>query len=206
MILPAKSTTKAYTAECQMILSHNNEYAVVLDACVLVPMPLCDTLLHLAEEPSFYRPLWSGKILQEVGDALENKLGLNERQRSRRLKVMQEAFPEALIVIPPRLEETFECPDEDDRHVIACAVKGQANAIITLNRRHFTPECLDEYGILCQHPDEFLVHQFYLAPQVVVEKLDVQAAAIGKKRSDTIKRLENVVPNFCRLLNKYFPL
>ncbi|HEV2960753.1 MAG TPA: PIN domain-containing protein [Candidatus Angelobacter sp.] len=127
-----------------MIFNQNNEYSVVLDACVLVPMPLCDTLLHLAEDPAFYRPLWSGKILKEVGDALEKKLGLNEMQRVRRLRVMQEAFPEAMVVIPPKLEETFDCPDKDDRHVVACAVKGQANAIITLNKKDFPPECLEE--------------------------------------------------------------
>jgi hypothetical protein len=34
-----------------MILAQDNEYAAVLDACVLVPMPLCDTLLRLAEDP-----------------------------------------------------------------------------------------------------------------------------------------------------------
>ena len=58
-----------------MILTQDNEYAVVLDACVLAPMPLCDTLLRLAEDPSMYRPLWSGNILQEVGNVLQNKLG-----------------------------------------------------------------------------------------------------------------------------------
>ena len=49
-----------------MILTRDNECAVLLDACVLVPMPLCDTLLRLAEEPALYRPLWSERILLEV--------------------------------------------------------------------------------------------------------------------------------------------
>jgi hypothetical protein len=111
-----------------------------------------------------------------------------------------------MVIIPPKLEETFECPDKDDKHVVACAVKGQANAIVTFNKKHFPQECLEEYGILCQAPDEFLVHQFYLAPQLVVEKLDIQAAAIRKQRSDTIKRLEKVTPVFCSLLDKHFPL
>lgn len=29
---------------------------VVLDACVLIPMPLADTLLRMAEEPRLYSP------------------------------------------------------------------------------------------------------------------------------------------------------
>jgi hypothetical protein len=56
-----------------MILNQDNEYAALLDACVLVPMCLCDTLLRFAEYPAMYRPLWSSEILQEVGDALESK-------------------------------------------------------------------------------------------------------------------------------------
>jgi hypothetical protein len=54
-----------------MILTPDNEYTVLLDACVLAPMPLCETLLRLAEEPALYRPLWSDSILQAVGKASE---------------------------------------------------------------------------------------------------------------------------------------
>lgn len=34
-------------------------FSAMLDACVLVPVTLADTLLRLAEA-SLYRPLWSG--------------------------------------------------------------------------------------------------------------------------------------------------
>lgn len=77
-----------------MILTPDNEYAVVLDACVLYPMPLCDTLLRLAEDPSLYRPLWSDQILEEVGYTLI-KHGYTEAQRDRRLDFMRQFFPEA---------------------------------------------------------------------------------------------------------------
>jgi hypothetical protein len=50
-----------------MILSNENEYAVVLDACVLAPMPLADTLLRLAEDPSLYQIVWTEELLQEIG-------------------------------------------------------------------------------------------------------------------------------------------
>jgi hypothetical protein len=32
------------------------DYSVVLDTCVLLPMPLCDTLLRMAESPRLYLP------------------------------------------------------------------------------------------------------------------------------------------------------
>lgn len=67
-----------------MILTPDNEYAVLIDACALVPMPLCDTLLRMAVEPSLYRPLWSELILSEVGTAME-RMGYTKAQAGRRL-------------------------------------------------------------------------------------------------------------------------
>ena len=45
-------------------------YAVVLDACVLAPIALADTLLRIAEK-GLYRPLWSERILGEAQAAIE---------------------------------------------------------------------------------------------------------------------------------------
>lgn len=47
-----------------MILNQDNEYTALLDASVLVPMALCDTLLRLAEGPAQYRPIWSDKYFR----------------------------------------------------------------------------------------------------------------------------------------------
>lgn len=38
------------------MITQTNAFVVVLDTCVLAPMPLCDTLLRLAEDPAFYMP------------------------------------------------------------------------------------------------------------------------------------------------------
>jgi hypothetical protein len=78
-----------------MILNQDNEYTALLDASVLVPMCLCDTLLRLAEDPALYRPIWSPQILQEVGDALESKIKLTREQRDYRLNQLDLAFPES---------------------------------------------------------------------------------------------------------------
>jgi hypothetical protein len=80
-----------------MILNQDNEYTALLDACVLVPMCLCDTLLRFAKDPAFYRPLWSPQILKEVGSALENKLKICPEKTQRRIAQMMSAFPEASV-------------------------------------------------------------------------------------------------------------
>lgn len=44
-------------------------FGAVLDACVLVPAALCDTLLRLADR-DLYRPVWSVRILAEMRQAV----------------------------------------------------------------------------------------------------------------------------------------
>jgi hypothetical protein len=124
-------------------------------------------------------------------------------QRDRRLTAMRAAFPEAMVKIPKRLLEAFDCgEDKDDRHVVAAAVRGQANAIITYNIKHFPAPCLEEYDLISQTPDDFLVHQFYLNSPLVLEKLDQQAAAIGQRRIDLMFKLEKATPQFVDLVRK----
>lgn len=187
-----------------MILTQDNEYAAVLDACVLVPMPLCDTLLRLAEDPAMYRPLWSEAILAEVGTALERDLKLTPQQIERRLRSMGEAFPEASISIPPELPPALDAiPDPDDRHVLATAIRGQAHAIVTRNVRHFPEHCIHSYNVLCQSPDDFLIHQFHLNPPQVLEKLDAQASAIRQGREEIILLLKPMAPGFIALVEQW---
>ena|SRR5579872_2440961 len=86
-----------------MILTLDNEYSVVLDACVLAPMPLCDTLLRCAEEPALFRLLWSDTILEEVHRTLNQKFGYSREQCDYRIRKMREAFPEACVPVPDEL-------------------------------------------------------------------------------------------------------
>src|SRR5277367_622767 len=62
-------------------------FVAVLDACVLAPMPIADTLLRLAEEPAFYTPRWSADILKEIERTLLERFGYNPTQVARRIDV-----------------------------------------------------------------------------------------------------------------------
>lgn len=183
-----------------MTLTPDNEYAAVLDACVLYPMPLCDTLLRLAEEPAFYRPFWSEQILQEVGEVLTAHK-YTARQRNRRLNVMRAHFPEAMVDVPEEIiKSVATLPDMKDCHVLAAAILSKADAIVTTNTKHFPPEPLEKYGVLCQTPDDFLIHQYYLWPEEVLEKLDEQAADIRLERVSLLEMLGKATPKFAKLL------
>jgi hypothetical protein len=51
-----------------------SDYTAMLDACVLLPMPLADTLLRMAESPRLYLPKWSDEALAEVTRNLVSKM------------------------------------------------------------------------------------------------------------------------------------
>ncbi len=184
-----------------MILTPDNEFCVVPDACVLLPMPLCDTLLRSAEEPSFFRIVWSEDILEEVrAGLLSEKFGYSTEQAERRIKTMHSAFPEAMTAVPPGLIEGIEgIPDPGDRHVVALALQSRADTIVTDNLKHFPVEILDGYNIQISSADDFLVHQYHLGPEVMLEKLDRQAAGIRKRRADVLQYLQKSAPKFCRV-------
>lgn len=166
-------------------------------------MPLCDTLLRCAEDPALFRALWSEEILEEVKRTLLQKFGYTVAQVEYRLRMMREAFPEASVSVPPALLRTVpEIPDEADKHVVAAAIHEGAQVIVTSNLKHFPQEMLAPHRILVQSPDDFLIHQYHLNPDVVVEKIDTQASAIGQQRTALLDLLARTLPAFVELLKE----
>lgn len=187
-----------------MIFTQENEYSAVLDACVLVPMSLCDFLLRLAEEPAMYRPLWSEQILTEMARAMRTKLRRSHTEVAWRKQQMNQAFPEAMVLVPTELLRAVECiPDQDDRHVLAAAMMARANTIVTQNTKHFPKACLEKFGVLCQTADDFLVNLYHLSPQVILDKLDDQGAGISQNRAYVIASLKRAAGEFCRLVEAH---
>ncbi len=74
------------------------------------------------------------------------------------------------------LEPTVILPDPDDRHVVAAALRGRADAIVTTNVRDFPIDVLGPLNIEVVHPDDFLLDHLDLAPRIVLEVLRAQAA------------------------------
>ena len=76
---------------------------------------------------------------------------------------------DALVTDFEQLIEILELPDPDDRHVLAAAIKGRADLIVTANLRDFPAGPLSKWGIEAQHPDEFLTHQFHLSQPIFLQ-------------------------------------
>lgn len=175
---------------------------VVLDACVLVPVSLCDTLLRLAEH-GLYRPFWSDKILSEAQYTLEVvHREIDPRKFESRLRDMNTAFPEALVVGWESLAPALKLPDPGDRHVLAAAIRCQAEAIVTANLRDFPSEALKPLGLRAVHPDDFLLEQLDLDPGAVGQAIREQADALQNPPAfahDVLFSLERAgAPRFAR--------
>lgn len=150
-------------------------YGAVLDACVLVPIALADTLLRIAER-ELYRPLWSDRILAEATDAvIEIYPNIAPELIRKRFVAMDEAFEDAGIEGWEALEATVTLPDVDDRHVVAAAIRGRADAIVTANIRDYPADTLEPLGLEVVHPDDFLLDQLHLSPRIVLRVLREQA-------------------------------
>lgn len=84
----------------------------------------------------------------------------------------------AIVTGYESLIPSLKLPDPDDRHVLAAAIVGGADVIVTRNLRDFPPDELDKYEIEAQHPDEFLRHVIDLSPVVVVDVVRAQQASM----------------------------
>lgn len=144
-------------------------YTALLDANVLYPMVICDALMEVAAT-GIYAPKWSSQIDDEWVRNLARNKGLPEERFHLRREMMHEACPD--WEVPERawksLQSGIELPDPGDRHVLAAALAGHADAIITQNLRHFPSHLLDPFGITALHPDEFLFQQLSLDPLAVL--------------------------------------
>jgi predicted nucleic acid-binding protein len=129
---------------------------VLLDACVLFPTVLREMLLGAAAAGG-YDPLWSPRILEEWARATRRLPEGAEAVARAEIAALRARWPGSEIDPPPDLAGTLSLPDADDRHVLAAAIAGGADAILTLNRADFPPRALARHGLLLRLPDEFLL-------------------------------------------------
>lgn len=171
------------------------DYRVVLDACVLIPMPLADTLLRMAEAPRLYLPKWLRTIMDEVTRSLVSKWNMPQEKARRREQELLRHFPEAWV-------DGFEpligvvTNNLGDRHVLAAAIRSHSELIVTYNRRHFPADSLQPWGINVEAPSTFLRALYDLDAGLFVNKLHEQAASIQVPLPRLLGALAKNVPRF----------
>jgi hypothetical protein len=176
-----------------VVLSGNFE--AVLDACVLLPPTLCDLFLKLAESPRLYLPRWSEEILDEVRRNHIEKFGFTEELADYWRHEVTRSFLEAMV----SGYESFidQCSNNDkDRHVLAAAIRCEADSVVAFNLRHFPKESLDPWGMNVSGASQFLTAMYEMQPAVVIAKLDDMGTHRRKDRSEVLAVLNKTVPAF----------
>jgi len=145
-------------------------FAALLDTCTLWPSVRRDLLLSLSVE-DLYRPLWSSAILAELERSERAKQerrgrdGKTAHQMARHLvETMTGVFDDACVRDWERLEGTFGLPDHNDEHVLAAAVTGNADVIVTDNLKDF-PSTYVPRHIEIQTPAAFAAYTVSVHPQ-----------------------------------------
>lgn len=135
---------------------------ILLDANVLYPTVMREVLIGVAAA-GLFTPLWSPRILEEWARAAARVGGdTMEAQARGEIALLRAVWPKAEVTHDPTQEARFWLPDAADVHVIAAAVAGHADAIMTMNAKDFPRNVLAEEGLSRVDPDGFL-HQCWQA-------------------------------------------
>ena len=162
-------------------------FSAVLDACVLVPSTLRDVLLEIAVR-QVYRPLWSEKIEEEVERTVLRLHARRSRDEEESRGYVKRLRRQMNLALPDAQVQDWETllpsvpglPDPGDRHVVAAALMGRADVIVTFNLKDFDDAALPG-ELFAQSPDEFLLDVLGLYPEAVQNVFTTVVSRTGRK-------------------------
>jgi predicted nucleic acid-binding protein len=164
---------------------HSVRFKAVLDTNVIHPIVVRDLLFWFAHY-DMYTPKWSRHIFDEW-KALIREKGQSESEAERRVNIANRAFPDTLVYKYENLIEGLVLPDLKDRHVLAAAIKTNANIIVTNNLKDFPNDYLETFGIKAISADDFLTDIIDLNPD---EALKAFKEMVMYKRNPEIDEFE----------------
>lgn len=125
-----------------------------------------EVVLGCAAE-GLFEAKWSARLLEEWARAAR-KIGPEGETIARgEIAVVTAKFPNAIVPEHTGSEARLWLPDENDIHVIASAVAGSCDAIMTVNAKDFPRNILAEEDLLRVDPDWFVVGLMDEAPDQV---------------------------------------
>ena len=166
-------------------MSDRGRFAAILDANVLYSAAQRDLLMELAVAP-LYHARWTERIEQEFVKAiLKNRPDLSAETLAYTITCMRKAVDDCLIADYEWAEEGLNLPDPDDHHVLAAAVAGQCDVIVTNNLKDFPAKSLPR-GIAALSPDDFILNLHDLAPRRIEAAV---LAVVDRGDNRTIERV-----------------
>lgn len=141
---------------------HSVRFTAVLDTNVIYPVVSRDLLFWLAHY-ELYTPKWSKHIFEEWQEVMLRK-GIPETEAKKRVARANLAFPDALVQNYEGLMAHLDLSDPKDKHVLAAAIKTNANVIVTNNIKDFPEKYLQSFGLKAYTADAFLTDTIDLNP------------------------------------------
>lgn len=181
-------------------------FPAFFDTCALYGFYLNDLMLWLADGGAF-RPLWSEGVMEELERNLVND-GRDAEAVKKRLETMRKYFPDAMVGGYEDLIEGMTC-DAKDRHILAAAVRANAEVLVTFNVKDFPPPSVAPFEIEVVTPDDFLLDQLDLSPGLTISTLE-NLVELYSDPPLTIDELLQIlarsgVPQFAQEVPRYIP-
>jgi hypothetical protein len=105
---------------------------------------------------------------------------------------MNRAVHDCLVAGYENLVEKLTLPDQDDRHILAAAIRAKADFILTLNTRDFPKTALAPYGIVARQPDEFVLNLFEHESEAICRVARAQRAALSSPPQSVAEFLDTL--------------
>lgn len=171
---------------------HSVRFTAVLDTNIIYPVIIRDILFWFAHY-DLYTPKWSENIFDEWKKVMMEK-GISSDDADKRISKANIAFPDALVQNYQGLIDKLDLPDKDDRHVLAAAIKTNANIIVTNNLKDFPEEYLQSFSLSAKSADDFLTDIIDLNQEQAVASF--REMVLNKKNPkqdefDVLKQLRN---------------
>jgi len=159
---------------------HSVRFTVVLDTNVIYPVITRDLLFWFAHY-EMYTPKWSKHIFDEWINVMRRR-GVSSEEIDKRVQMAAMAFPDSLVKQYEGLIEVLNLPDEKDRHVLAAAIKVNADLIVSNNIKDFPENILNRFGIKIKTADDFLTDLVDLNSETAIEAF--KEMVLNKKNPD----------------------
>lgn len=185
----------------------HSSFTALYDANVLYPATLRDLLMYLGLSGA-YRARWSERIHEEwKRNLLLNRPDLTREQLDRTSSLMDAAVPDALVTDYEPLVQGLDLPDENDRHVLAAAIKCNASVIVTFNLKDFPQAALRRFDIEALHPDDFIADLWDLDKAAVLKAAQRQRISMKNPTHDVQayldKLLQQKLPESVKMLSEF---
>ena len=166
-----------------------------LDANVLYSSMTRSVLIYLALA-EVCQVRWSNAVHEEwIRNLTANRPDLDAKRLARTRALMDARIPDALVTGYEPLMPSLVLPDLKDRHVLAAAVHGGVNVIVTENLKDFPAAALVPYSMVAMHPDAFILGLIEAEPAKAVRAFAVDRSVLRMPAMSTDEYLDALVAN-----------